>query len=206
MAEDPASALGPLLSLGLCGKRCPRRCERQEDDEPPIWRLRLIRHCDNYENGKKEGLKDHNRPKERRHTPTFPEAAANVRSSECQDVARRPARGGMTHSPRHERTSKCRSWHPVAMTSEQELLDDAKRAFAPLRVTSRTGPRGVVVDLLRSDGTVLWPDYAFGQSETMAILAAEQRYLTEQVGSGSTPGATYADKAAERLRRHRASR
>lgn len=61
------------------------------------------------------------------------------------------------------------------------------------------------LDLLRSDGTVLWPDYASGRSEMMAILAAEQRYLTEQVGSGSTPGSTYADKAAERLRRHRAS-
>lgn len=36
----------------------------------------------------------------------------------------------------------------------------------------------------------------------MAILAAEQRYLAEEVGSGSLIGHTYAEKAAERLRRH----
>jgi hypothetical protein len=92
------------------------------------------------------------------------------------------------------------------MTSDQDLLDDARRTFGPLTVASRTDPVGVVVDVLRSDGTVLWPNYASGQDENMAILAAEQRYLVEQIGSGSMPGATYAEKAAERLGRHRASR
>jgi hypothetical protein len=34
-----------------------------------------------------------------------------------------------------------------------------------------------------------------------AVLEAEQRYLVEQVGSGSVTGRTYLDKANERLRR-----
>jgi hypothetical protein len=81
-------------------------------------------------------------------------------------------------------------------------LADAMRTFAPMTVASRRDAQNVVVDLLRSDGSVLWPDYASGRSEIMAILAAEQRYLVEEVGDGSAPGVTYADKAAERLLRH----
>lgn len=77
--------------------------------------------------------------------------------------------------------------------------------FAPITAGVRAEGDGVVIDLFRTDGTVLWPDYASGATEVLAILAAEQRYLVEQVGAGSMPGATYNDKAAERLRRHRAS-
>jgi len=64
---------------------------------------------------------------------------------------------------------------------------------------------GFVVDLCRSDGTVVWPSFARGVDELQALLAAEQRYLVEEVGEGSVPGATYADKAAERLRQWRGS-
>ncbi|MEV0719271.1 hypothetical protein [Asanoa sp. NPDC050611] len=35
----------------------------------------------------------------------------------------------------------------------------------------------------------------------MAILSAEQRYLAEECGGGTVPGATYLEKAHERLRR-----
>jgi hypothetical protein len=92
------------------------------------------------------------------------------------------------------------------ITPDQDLLADAMLTFAPLRVASRRRAQDVVVDVLRSDGSVLWPDYASGPTELMAILAAEQRYLAEEAGHGSAPGATYADKAAERLRLHRPSR
>jgi hypothetical protein len=37
--------------------------------------------------------------------------------------------------------------------------------------------------------------------ELTAVLAAEQRYLVEQVGSGSVRGETYVEKARERVRR-----
>jgi hypothetical protein len=87
------------------------------------------------------------------------------------------------------------------VNSEQSLLTDAMRTFAPMTVESREA-QNVVVDLLRSDGSVPWPDYASGASEILAIFAAEQRYLVEEIGHGSAPGVTYADKAAERLRRH----
>jgi hypothetical protein len=40
---------------------------------------------------------------------------------------------------------------------------------------SRRDAQNVVVDMLRPDGSVLWPDYASGRSEILAILAAEQR-------------------------------
>jgi hypothetical protein len=42
--------------------------------------------------------------------------------------------------------------------------------------------------------------------QTLALLAAEQRYLVEEVGRGSVGGADYADKAEERLRRWDARR
>jgi hypothetical protein len=60
---------------------------------------------------------------------------------------------------------------------------------------------GFRVDIVRSDGTVVWPDYASGPDPLLAVLSAEQRYLVEERGAGSVPGATYLDKARERLRR-----
>jgi hypothetical protein len=64
---------------------------------------------------------------------------------------------------------------------------------------------GFVVDLCRTDGTIVWPRFASGVDKLQALLVAEQRYLVEEVGEGSAPGATYADKADERLRRWRDS-
>jgi hypothetical protein len=52
------------------------------------------------------------------------------------------------------------------------------------------------VDRVRGNGTVVWPDYANGPDLLLAIVGAEQRYLAEEFG-----GATYLDKARERLRR-----
>lgn len=66
---------------------------------------------------------------------------------------------------------------------------------------TRHGENVVVVDLTRYDGTVLWPNYATGPDELLALLAAEQRYLVEEEGRGSVVGATYLEKARERVRR-----
>jgi hypothetical protein len=92
----------------------------------------------------------------------------------------------------------------VHVTSNRDLAAEASQALAPLTAAVRTESGGFVIDLLRSDGTVLWPDYASGADELLAILTAEQRYLAEQMGRGSMPGATNNDKATERLRRYRA--
>ena len=62
------------------------------------------------------------------------------------------------------------------------------------------------VDIAREDGTVAWPDFGGGPDPLRAVLEAEQRYLVEQVGSGSVSGRTYLDKANERLRRFEAER
>lgn len=58
-----------------------------------------------------------------------------------------------------------------------------------------------VAELSGADGRVIWPHYAAGPTESLAYLAAEQRYLVEEVGRGSLNGASYLDKAEERLRR-----
>jgi len=63
---------------------------------------------------------------------------------------------------------------------------------------------GFVVDLCRHGGTVVWPQFAGGRDELHALLAAEQRYLVEEVGEGAVSGSTYSEKADERLRRWRA--
>jgi hypothetical protein len=49
-------------------------------------------------------------------------------------------------------------------------------------------------------------DYGAGPDELLAVLVAEQRYLVEQEGRGSVAGATYLDKARERVRGGPASR
>lgn len=58
-----------------------------------------------------------------------------------------------------------------------------------------------VADLVHQTGQVAVPAYGSGSSLLIAVLAAEQRYLVEQVGRGSLRGDTYSAKAAERIRR-----
>jgi hypothetical protein len=59
-----------------------------------------------------------------------------------------------------------------------------------------------VVDLVSArTGEVFAPLWAGGPTRTLAVLVAEQRWMVEQVGSGSVTGATYVDKARELLRR-----
>ena len=79
------------------------------------------------------------------------------------------------------------------------LLDEVTRRVGPVAV--REDGDTFVAELIRDDGSILWPNYAHGPSEVLAILAAEQRSLVEDQGAGSVAGATYLDKARERLRR-----
>lgn len=81
-----------------------------------------------------------------------------------------------------------------------------QESVAPFVVGCRQEGANFVAQLQRADGSVTWPEYATGASEILALLAAEQRYLVEEVGKGSASGATYADKAEERLRRWAARR
>jgi hypothetical protein len=81
------------------------------------------------------------------------------------------------------------------------LLVEARRTLEPLLANARIDSDGVVIDLARADGTVLWPDYAHGPDELLAVLVAEQRFLVEDRGGGAVSGRTYLDKARERLRR-----
>ena len=81
------------------------------------------------------------------------------------------------------------------------LIDEVTSTLAPLAVSLRLDGDSVVADLAREDRTILWPNYADGPNEVLATLAAEQRFLVEDRASGAVSGATYLDKASERLRR-----
>ena len=96
--------------------------------------------------------------------------------------------------------------HDEAMTEAEDvgpLLDEVARAFAPSRIVCRNDGTEVVADVVGPNGALAWPEFSRGPSELMALLAAEQRFLVEQVGSGATPGTTYVDMATERLHRWR---
>jgi hypothetical protein len=81
------------------------------------------------------------------------------------------------------------------------LLADVAKTFDPLIASVRLEGDSVVVDIAGADGTVIWPNYSSGPDDLLATLAAEQRYLVEEVGAGSVSGASYLDKARERARR-----
>jgi hypothetical protein len=81
------------------------------------------------------------------------------------------------------------------------LLDEAALTVAPLVIKLRREGDTCVAALAGEDGKILWPNYADGPDEVLAMLAAEQRFLVEDRGSGAVSGATYLDKARERLRR-----
>jgi hypothetical protein len=86
------------------------------------------------------------------------------------------------------------------------LESEITNLFGAARVVARVqrDDDGYTVDLCRHDGSVLWPQFAAGNTELLALISAEQRFLVEQVGEGEAAGASYAEKAAERLRIWRA--
>lgn len=97
----------------------------------------------------------------------------------------------------------CR-WHASVMTKSDRvdrLLAEVAKTLDPLVPSARRDGIGVVVDLVRSDGTMVWQAYSVGPDVVLAALAAEQRYLVEEVGAGSVPGVSYLDKARERAGR-----
>jgi len=85
------------------------------------------------------------------------------------------------------------------------LLDEAQQHVSPMRIAARRVADGFAADLVAIDGRVAVAEYGAGPDELLAVLVAEQRYLVEQKGRGSVTGATYLDKARERLRRGPAS-
>jgi hypothetical protein len=108
------------------------------------------------------------------------------------------ADGGMTA---HWRTAGWQAGRMSGVDDQAALLDEVAQTLAPLAVVSRRDGDAFVAELVREDGTILWPNYAHGPSEVLATLAAEQRFLVEDRASGSVAGVTYLDKARERLRR-----
>jgi hypothetical protein len=85
--------------------------------------------------------------------------------------------------------------HPL----EQEAQTVVEGDGMSFKVRTRGG--GFGVDIVRRDGSVVWPDYASGPDPLLTVLSAEQRYLVEERGTGSVHGETYLDKARQRLRR-----
>lgn len=83
----------------------------------------------------------------------------------------------------------------------ERLVAEVHDRLAPEAFAVHVDEDEVVVDLLRDDGSVLWPRYAQGPDELLACLSAEQRYLVEDIGHGAVSGVTYLDKAKERVRR-----
>lgn len=81
------------------------------------------------------------------------------------------------------------------------LLAEAQEQVRPLRLAARSADDAFVCDLLAIDGSVAVAEYGAGLDELLAVLVAEQRYLVEQKGRDSVRGATYLDKARQRVRR-----
>jgi hypothetical protein len=96
--------------------------------------------------------------------------------------------------------------HAGPVESADHPLAEEAQAVLPRgwRFLVKVDDGGWVVDIARDDGTVVWPDFAGGPDPLRAVLEGEQRYLVEEVGSGSVPGRTYLAKANERLRRYHA--
>lgn len=87
---------------------------------------------------------------------------------------------------------------------EVDIALDVERWFEEqgFRVETRATPDGVVVDLVGDvNPEVVLKQYASAPTAALAVLAAEQRWLVEEQGSGSVRGETYVAKAEERLRR-----
>jgi hypothetical protein len=87
------------------------------------------------------------------------------------------------------------------------LLAEVQEHVKPMRISARPSGDGFSADLLRADGHVVVAMYSDGPDELTAVLSAEQRYLVEQGGAvRCVSGATYLDKARERIRRARQDR
>lgn len=87
------------------------------------------------------------------------------------------------------------------------LLAEIEARFSAAAISLRVtrDEKGFTVDLIGLDsGATVWPRYTGPhQTEMIAVVAAEQRWLAEEIGAGTVIGNTYAEKAEERLRRWR---
>jgi hypothetical protein len=57
------------------------------------------------------------------------------------------------------------------------LLEEVSRRFAPMAVAVRPEGDAFVAELVREDGTILWPNYAYGASE---LLAKQEELFDEE--------------------------
>jgi len=93
------------------------------------------------------------------------------------------------------------------MTDEGDLVMEVEQWFEThgFRMDADSNREGETEITLVgvSNPSIVWPTYSSGPTIVLAVLAAEQRWLVEQAGSGSVLGETYLDKARERLRRAR---
>ncbi len=115
------------------------------------------------------------------------------------DVARTRHGGHCGAVTDEEQVAEVREWFA---SKGFELRVEERDMSAELR--GLTARHRYWVDLISvRSGGVSMRSYGSGMSETVAIVVAEQRWLAEQEGTGSTAGATYVEKAEERLRRGR---
>jgi hypothetical protein len=94
--------------------------------------------------------------------------------------------------------------HSGAVRDAVDVASEVERWFEAqgFRVVLRGRNDGVAADLVGDvNPSVVIRDYAIAPDSTLAVLAAEQRWLVEEETRGAVPGKNYVDKARERLRR-----
>ena len=98
-----------------------------------------------------------------------------------------------------EQVDQVRAWF-----AEKGFDLSVERRDMATEVRGLTARHEYWVDLVsRRTGEVSLRSYGSGPTPTLAIVATEQRWLSEEDGRGSVAGATYVHKAGERLRRGR---
>jgi hypothetical protein len=89
------------------------------------------------------------------------------------------------------------------MTTATDLVSQVEAWFElqGFRLVIRQDADGVVADLVGDvNPRVVWPTYASAPDPTLAVLVAEQRWMVEEEGRDLVPGASYLEKARERIR------
>jgi hypothetical protein len=107
----------------------------------------------------------------------------------------------MVATPAHDRGH---FRHSVRVRDDAAIALEAERWFdlQGFNVVLRGTPDGVVADLVAdANPSSVVRDYAVAPDSILAVLAAEARWMVEEEGLDCLPGATYVEKARERLRR-----
>jgi hypothetical protein len=105
-----------------------------------------------------------------------------------------------------EQVEQVRSWFASKgfdLRVEERDMRDELRLRSRRKAPSASHSHWVDLVSLRT-GEVFMRSYGSGPTPTLAVIATEQRWLVEQEDAGAAAGATYVEKAEERLRRGRA--